>query len=66
MTVDWYMNEAGLSDLRGAPPPSDMELYLTNNYNNNYSSVPDPMFPGPPDGKSRKQQLVLYHLRLFS
>ena len=49
------MNEAppGLPELREPVPTSDMELYLTNNYSNpGYCSVPEPMFPGQPDGRS--------------
>ena len=52
MTVDWFLNEAppGLPELRDPVPSSEMELYLTNNYTNTYSSVPEPMFPGQQDG----------------
>ena len=53
MTVDWFLNETppGLPELRDPVSTSEMELYLTNNYTNTYSSVPEPMFPGQPDGR---------------
>lgn len=60
MTVDWFLNETppGLPELRDPVPTSDMELYLTNNYNNAYS-VPDPMFPGHQEGRSTADYLVV-------
>ncbi|XP_063681534.1 trithorax group protein osa-like isoform X4 [Bolinopsis microptera] len=61
MTVDWFLNETppGLPELRDPVPSSEMELYLTNNYTNTYSSVPEPMFPGQQDGQNNFLQYLM-------